>query len=113
VIENVENAPLRNPLKLCGTIFSELRVLRHRLFETNFPVPDPGSDCYNHPQIFSPDNGLDPYANYVTVAGGLNCPTKAAASAMGIDWMNRTELSQSIPPAYTHYIGKFLKLWIS
>jgi len=24
---------------------------------------------------------------------------------MGIDWMNRDELSQAIPPAYTEFIG--------
>ena len=32
----------------------------------------------------------------------------AAASrhAMGIDWMDRRSLSQSIPPAYTRYIGE-------
>ena len=27
---------------------------------------------------------------------------------MGIDWMNRKELVQAIPPAYTEYIGKQL-----
>lgn len=27
---------------------------------------------------------------------------------MGIDWMNRDELSQAIPPAYTEWIGKQL-----
>ena len=26
-------------------------------------------------------------------------------AAMGIDWMDRYELSQAIPPAYTHWIG--------
>jgi DNA (cytosine-5)-methyltransferase 1 len=26
-------------------------------------------------------------------------------SAMGIDWMSKTELRQAIPPAYTRYIG--------
>ena len=31
VIENVEGAPLINPIVLCGTMFKGLRVLRHRL----------------------------------------------------------------------------------
>ena len=30
------------------------------------------------------------------------------AAAMGIQWMNRGELSQAIPPAYTEHIGGFL-----
>lgn len=28
--------------------------------------------------------------------------------AMGIDWMNNYELTQAIPPAYTHWIGEQL-----
>jgi DNA (cytosine-5)-methyltransferase 1 len=27
---------------------------------------------------------------------------------MGIDWMNRAELTQAIPPAYTEFIGSRL-----
>jgi len=38
VIENVDGAPLLNPMVLCGTMFKGLRVLRHRLFETNFKL---------------------------------------------------------------------------
>src|SRR5262245_32328515 len=41
VIENVPDAPLRDPVQLCGSSFG-LGVQRHRSFETNFPllVPD-------------------------------------------------------------------------
>jgi DNA (cytosine-5)-methyltransferase 1 len=41
VIENVEGAPLINPAILCGTMFKGLRVLRHRLFEADFPIVVP------------------------------------------------------------------------
>jgi DNA (cytosine-5)-methyltransferase 1 len=41
VIENVEGAPLRNPTVLCGTMFKGLRVIRHRLFESNFFIMSP------------------------------------------------------------------------
>lgn len=105
VIENVENAPLYNPIKLCGTLFPDLRVLKHRLFEVNFPVPQPDLDCFNHPKIG--DDG------YVTVAGGLQATLLQSQKAMKIDWMNSEELSQAIPPDYTEFIGKFLKTWIS
>lgn len=43
----------------------------------------------------------------VTV-GGHNFKKSVASVAMGIDWMNRDELSQAIPPAYTFWIGKQL-----
>lgn len=33
---------------------------------------------------------------------------RLAAEAMGIDWMNREELTQAIPPAYTRFIGEQL-----
>ena len=40
VIENVPGAPLQNPVTLCGEMFG-LRVIRHRLFESNFYIPQP------------------------------------------------------------------------
>jgi DNA (cytosine-5)-methyltransferase 1 len=40
----------------------------------------------------------------MTVAGHfINLPY--ASKCMGIDWMNREELAEAIPPAYTEYIG--------
>ena len=55
--------------------------------------------------------------NYPTVAGGLPTSStgvghaagwKLAAEIMGIDWMNRNELTQAIPPVYTEHIGRQL-----
>jgi DNA (cytosine-5)-methyltransferase 1 len=43
IIENVDGAPLRDPVVLCGTMFPKLRVLRHRLFEANFEIVRPPS----------------------------------------------------------------------
>lgn len=44
----------------------------------------------------------------ISVCG--NCsPIEEARQAMGIDWMNRNELAESIPPAYTEHIGEQLR----
>lgn len=41
VIENVVGSPLRDHITLCGTMFSGLRVIRHRLFESNILLSTP------------------------------------------------------------------------
>lgn len=118
VIENVVGAPLQNPLLLCGTLFRDLRVLRHRLFECSFDIPQPSLDCENHPIVFSNDKRskyyrkLDEMKDYVSVYGGNHASIEACKDAMGIDWMNRRELSESIPPPYTEYIGTQFKALI-
>ncbi len=112
VIENVEGAPLRNPIVLCGTMFRGLRVLRHRLFETNFQVLAPPHG--KHPLCHTMDKRkahygkTDDMRDFVSVNGGGNCSVVAARDAMGIEWMKKDELNEAIPPAYTHFIGKQL-----
>ena len=51
-------------------------------------------------------NGTQPAGVGVGHAKGW----RLAAEAMGIDWCNRAELTQAIPPAYTKYIGE--RLWL-
>lgn len=109
VIENVQGAPLIDPVRLCGTMF-ELRVYRHRLFETNFPIPQP----FHPPHVALCSNG-DSFkgnrkpsdAHFYTVVGNFG-HLEDARNAMGITWMRRAELAQAIPPAYTRFIGDFL-----
>lgn len=110
VIENVEGAPLVDPVMLCGTMFPGLRVLRHRLFETNWPlVPPPHG---KHPLVYTMDKRkahygkLSEWASPVQVTGGGNCSKAAAADAMGIGWMTKGELNEAIPPAFTQFIGR-------
>ena len=112
IIENVEGAPLRNHIVLCGTMFDELRVLRHRLFETNFPIIRPPHKP--HPLVHTFDRRkahfgkTNEWVDYVQVTGGGNCTLAAAKDAMGIDWMTKREINESIPPAYTKFVGHTL-----
>jgi len=47
---------------------------------------------------------------YATIAGNggdsYSYTLDSWSKAMGINWMNKTELTQAIPPAYTEYIGR-------
>lgn len=113
VIENVEGAPLRAPIMLCGTMFPELRVLRHRLFETSFPVVAPAHG--RHPLVFTHDKRkahygrLDQNTSFVQVTGGGNATLANKLDAMGTDWMHsHHEVNEAIPPAYTEHIGRSL-----
>ena len=100
VIENVVGAPLDNPGELCGEMFG-LRVMRHRLFETSFPVEYP--DHIPHRGWGNRKQGDGGY--YLRVYGHETGKREWGA-AMGIDWMRSPELAQAIPPAYSRYIAE-------
>lgn len=102
VIENVPGAPLRNPVTLCGAMFPELNVYRHRLFETNWPLEQPAHPEHREPQT---KMGRPPkQGERIQVVGNFSGVAEVR-KAMGIDWMTRNELSESIPPAYTEWVG--------
>ncbi len=105
VIENVPGAPMRADYKLCGCQFG-LELRRVRLFETSwhgFAMLPP----HYHPHVVPCVTGHGT-PSWIHKQLGYNPTIKQYHEAMGIDWMNRDELSQAIPPAYTEFIGKQL-----
>ncbi|MBF6242738.1 DNA cytosine methyltransferase [Nocardia elegans] len=105
VIENVPGAPLRAPILLCGAMFAGLRVYRHRLFESNMPLPVPLHPAHRAKVTRM---GRPPAAGeFMHVVGNFSGVAQAKA-AMGIDWMTRDGLREAIPPAYTHFLGAHL-----
>lgn len=112
VIENVPESPLAQNIKLCGSMFPGLRVRRHRVFELNFPIERLRCSHHRMVHVIRLFNNLtrrtDPRVNWLTIIGGGNYPVQEGRSAMGVPWMTHRELSQSIPPAYTQYIGTWM-----
>ena len=112
IIENVPQAPLRDPATLCGSMFG-LMVRRHRAFETSFPIHrDP---VCHHSEQGRPVGvyGQHPDRKQHLRPDGTQRGTKATSlghgqRAMGIDWMEWSDLVEAIPPAYTEYIGRQL-----
>jgi DNA (cytosine-5)-methyltransferase 1 len=112
IIENVKGAPLRTQITLCGLMFG-LRLLRDRIFESSILLMQP-----YHPPHHTVRIGIN---GYVQMSGSGDCHlsnghhvpkdhrTRAAwVNASGIDWMDKKELTQAIPPAYTEYLGRQL-----
>jgi DNA (cytosine-5)-methyltransferase 1 len=102
-IENVPEAPLEKPLMLCGQMFG-LKILRHRLFETNFPWIAP-----QHKSHAGLKRGI--HADYVVVV--LNSDRSWLFKdytvyiwrrVMQLPGLSRRELSQAVPPVYSQYI---------
>lgn len=113
IIENVPGSPLVEPITLCGSMFglhSDRGYLRrHRLFETNWP-------CLLTPSCNHNGLAIGVYGHGSAGWLGQRMRTAKVAEArvlMDMDWMTRDELSQAIPWAYTHFIGKQLMAVLS
>lgn len=121
VIENVVGAPLANEsdlfgrhgVELCGTMFG-LRIYRHRIFETCFPIYAP-RPC-NHaivpinPHRADGDPG-GPIAGRARMkqefGDDVNCE-KVWAEEMGVGWMSKAGAREAVPPCFTEWIGREL-----
>lgn len=116
VIENVQGAPLLNPVMLCGSQFG-LKVYRHRFFESSILLFQP-AHMPHRDSTPSAGNGASP-KGFISVTGtggvkrgglptGWTSARDYMAFAMGVDWMARGELAQAVPPAFTEYVGRQL-----
>lgn len=101
VIENVVGAPLQNPALLCGTMFG-LRVYRHRLFETSWPLPFTLHPAHHRQQV---KMGRPVQEGDVIQPVGNFSGAEYARRAMDTPWMTQQDMREAIPPAYTEWIG--------
>jgi DNA (cytosine-5)-methyltransferase 1 len=116
VVENVDGAALArqddlfgaNGVELCGCMLPGLRGLlyENRLFETSFPIPQLSHVKHVWPQT---KMGRPPRAGECMQITGHFTDAGEGRRRMGAEWMNRDELAQAIPPAYTEYIGTQLR----
>jgi DNA (cytosine-5)-methyltransferase 1 len=121
VIENVVGAPMDDPITLCGTMFNltaidddgmQLYLRRHRLFESSETLYAP-AECrcldFRHRGwrvggVYGGGSSDRRHAQFVR-RGGYTPRLHVQNKLMGIDWMSHRALKQSIPPAYTEWIG--------
>jgi DNA (cytosine-5)-methyltransferase 1 len=109
VIENVPQAPLHDPVLLCGATFG-LRLYRHRAFESSVPLTSPPHD--RHVVRCAPLGHVPAADQYMSITGGHRSRAwqRTAGTVMGVPWATTAyEVSQAIPPAYTRFIGEQLR----
>jgi DNA (cytosine-5)-methyltransferase 1 len=130
IIENVKGAALRGPVLLCGSMFGLgatdedgllLRLERHRLFESNFPIHPP-KPCDHDPDIWvagvyggarARKEGQTAAehrhaAKHIRHGGYVPRSLEVQQQLLGIDWMTKRGMAQSVPPRYAEHIGRQL-----
>lgn len=124
IIENVPGAPMRIDLMLCGEMFGR-ELHRHRWFEIHgFTILQPPHEKHKlsvkegtAAAVYGSNGSLFLVGkpNYKELyeqfkknrAADPQIHLTKGKKAMGIDWMNWTELTQAIPPVYTEFIGRW------
>jgi DNA (cytosine-5)-methyltransferase 1 len=100
VIENVPQAPLADPVTLCGTQFG-LPIIRHRSFECSFPV-EGVPDCGYKPTARVRHKGYVAYP-YGRKSWGPAWREHVLPAVW--PWMTLRGAGEAIPPAYSKFIG--------
>lgn len=113
VIENVPGAPIEG-ITLCGSSFG-LKVRRHRIFESNkklFDLPhfhkEQGKPIGVYGSMGDQPQGEDKATGKYVYGGTVAKTLEEGQFAMGIHWLKWQQLKESIPPAYTEFIGQQL-----
>lgn len=108
VIENVQSAPVRRDMTLCGEMF-DLAVIRHRYFELGGWKAAAPAHKKHRGRVAGMRHGewfTGPYFAVYGDGGGKGTVAQWQ-QAMGIDWTDvRKEIAEAIPPAYTEFIGR-------
>lgn len=106
VIENVEDARehLLDPVQICGTGLG-VRVRRHRLFETNWPLEGVACDHGRFTERIFPGSSNRPNGRTVMNVGEYRVPLETQREVMQMPWSDLYGISQAIPPPYTKHIG--------
>lgn len=106
VVENVPAAPMVPTVVLCGSMFG-LRVRRHRLFRSSFPMVAPPCRHDLQTDVVGAYGLGGAWTRTAPGGGGRKVVGAEAAEALGITHTDRQAgLSQAIPPAYTEWIGQ-------
>ena len=137
VIENVEQARkhLRDPILLCGRMFDltaldedgvKLALERHRLFESNVTLWQPHHPAHDDTQVAGVYGGAGharrlegetlaevaprdrDHARNVRKGGYVPRSKRVKQDLLGINWMTVRGMEESIPPAYSEFIGRQL-----
>lgn len=109
VIENVPEAPLVDPVVLCGSAFllgtEDYQLRRHRAFETNWPLLVPSCSHDERPVISVAGHAGRASRN-------MSGTTLERREAMRIPWLSSDALAEAIPPDYACRIGVHLLAYL-
>lgn len=128
IIENVPGAPLVDAIELCGSMFDLrahdedgvlLHLQRHRQFESNVPITaprpcdhqSPTAGVYGGARSRKPGQSAAEHrrdARQERGGGYVPRSIEVCQNLLGIDWMTKGGMNQSIPPAYSRYLGEIL-----